>query len=150
MDDQNNTAGRSEPVGISVDSGPLELTPVMVREFSAVTHSDDGEEQVPHTIAAPLTAEVQDALIGDERLGIDLARTMHTEQRIEVSHPLEVGTTYTATATVESIRKAAGGRLITFVTEVRDPGGTIVQTLRTTLLSALAENDETETSEAPA
>ncbi|HJE90112.1 MAG TPA: MaoC family dehydratase N-terminal domain-containing protein [Dietzia timorensis] len=142
MDDQNNAAGESGLVGISFDSGPLELTPVMVREFAAVTHSDDGGEQVPHTIAAPLTSGVQEKLIGDERLGIDLARTMHTEQRIEVSHPLEVGTTYTATATVESIRKAAGGRLITFVTDVRDPGGSTVQTLRTTLLSALAEADE--------
>lgn len=142
MDEQNIEAGGPGPVGISVDSGRLELTPVMVREFAAVTHSDDGGEQVPHTIAAPLTAGVQDTLIGDERLGIDLARTMHTEQRIESSHPLEVGTTYTASATVESIRKAAGGRLITFVTEVRDPGGTTVQTLRTTLLSALPESDE--------
>ena len=142
MDDQNNAAGESGLVGISFDSGPLELTPVMVREFAAVTHSDDGGEQVPHTIAAPLTSGVQEKLIGDERLGIDLARTMHTEQRIEVSHPLEVGTTYTATATVESIRKAAGGRLITFFTDVRDPGGSTVQTLRTTLLSALAEADE--------
>ena len=142
MDDQNNAAGESGLVGISFDSGPLELTPVMVREFAAVTHSDDGGEQVPHTIAAPLTSGVQEKLIGDERLGVDLARTMHTEQRIEVSHPLEVGTTYTATATVESIRKAAGGRLITFVTDVRDPGGSTVQTLRTTLLSALAEADE--------
>lgn len=137
MDDQHN-AGQDGLVGISVDSGPLELTPVMVREFSAVTRTDDGGEQVPHTIAAPLTSGVQEKLIGDERLGIDLARTMHTEQHIEVSHPLEVGEIYTATATVESIRKAAGGRLITFAIDVRDAGGTTVQTLRTTLLSALA------------
>lgn len=139
MTDQNE----DQLVGLAARSEPLELTPVMVREFSDVTHTplDDAGQAVPHTIAAPLTSPVQQALIDDERLEIDLSRTMHTEQRIEVSQPLEVGATYTATATVEAVRKAAGGRLITIATEVFDSGGEVVQTLRTTLLSALPESD---------
>lgn len=142
MDEKN--PDHAQLVGLTYESGPLELTPVMVRELAAVTGMDDAGGQVPHTVAAPLTAKVQDALIGDERLGIDLARTMHTEQRIEVAHPLEAGTTYTATATVETVRKAAGGRLITFAIDVRDAGGTRIQTLRTTLLSALPESEDAE------
>lgn len=138
-----NAPYEDQLVGLAAHSEPLELTPVMVREFSAVTHTptDDAGAPVPHTIAAPLTSSVQQALIDDDRLGIDLARTMHTEQRIEVTRPLEVGATYTATATVEAIRKAAGGRLITIVSEVLGSDGAVVQTLRTTLLSALPETD---------
>lgn len=133
------SAADAEPVGIDVDSGPLVLTDEIARRMRSATGLDPESAELPHTIAAPLTAPVQDALIGDPRLAIDLSRTMHTEQRIESARALEVGATYTATATVESVRAAAGGRLIAFVTIVRDEAGEVVQTLRTTLMSAPAE-----------
>lgn len=136
-------ASGAELVGLSVAAGDLEITEQMARDMAAATGVDPDSGELPHTIAAPLTAGVQDALIGDPRLAIDLSRTMHTEQKIEVAAPLQVGGTYSATATVDTVRDAAGGRIIAFSTEVRDRAGEIVQTLRTSLLTAQPEETDT-------
>lgn len=137
-----------ECVGLSYAAGPLRLSAAEIAEFAVATGAAperfDGVPQVPHTVAASLTAPVQQQLLDDDRLAVDLARTMHTEQSVTVHAPLAADTDYQAEARIESVRSTAAGRMIAFRTTLRGPDDAVVQELTTTLLTAAPAEQEGE------
>ena len=82
--------------------------------------------------------------LDDDRLAVDLARTMHTEQSVTVHAPLAADTDYQAEARIESVRSTAAGRMIAFRTTLRGPDDAVVQELTTTLLTAAPAEQEGE------
>lgn len=135
-----------ESVGLSYAAGPLRLSAAQIAEFATATGAAPerfgGSPQVPHTVAASLTAPVQEKLLDDDRLAIDLARTMHTEQSVTVHAPLAPETDYQAEARIEAVRDTAAGRMLSFRTTLRGPDDAIVQELTTTLLTAAPAEEE--------
>lgn len=140
----NPSAPSSEElIGLRYAAAPLYLTSEAIARFSTSTGAAperfSGQPQVAHTIAASLTAPVQAKLLEDPQVGIELARTMHTEQQITVHAPILADVGYQAEATITAVRETAAGRMISFSTTVRDPEDRIVQELTTTLLTAPAD-----------
>lgn len=125
-------------VRVSVES--LHLRAEDIARFAAATGVSATEPQVPHTLAAKLTEPVQEALLRDSRLGITLARTIHTEQQITVHAPLRAGETYRAEAAITVVRNTPAGRILGFSTTVWDRTHRCVQQLHTTLLTSPAED----------
>lgn len=113
------------------------MTTERVTCFAESVGAPDGE--VPATLAAALTSDVQRAVMVHPDLQIDLSRTLHTAQSSRHHRPIVVGDTLTATATVTGVRSARGGRMIGFDTVLRDSGGEVVQTLSSSLLTAEVE-----------
>lgn len=138
-------AGRSGSVtGVSTDTAdgepvvvtgePVTVTDVMVARFAEAVGAPSDE--VPATLAAALTAEVQQVVMAHPRLRIDLSRTLHTAQSSQHHRPVRVGDVLTPTATVTGVRSARGGRMIGFDTVLTDATGEAVQTLSSSLLTA--------------
>lgn len=130
----------ADPVVVTGD--PVTVTAETVARFAEAVRAPAGE--VPATLAAALTADVQRAVMEHPALRIDLSRTLHTAQSSEHHRPIAVGDTLTATATVTGVRSARGGRVIGFDTVLRDAAGEPVQTLSTALLTAEVDGADDE------
>src|SRR5699024_12054329 len=122
---------------VVVTGDPATVTDEMVTRFAAAVGAPTG--QVPATLAAALTSDVQRGVMAHPDLRIDLSRTLHTAQSSEHRRPIGVGDVLAATATVTGVRSARGGRMIGFDTVLRDGDGEIVQTLSSALLTAEVE-----------
>lgn len=122
---------------VVVTGDPVTVTAGLAADFAAAVGAADPAtgSGVPVTLAAALTAPVQQAVMTHPALRIDLARTLHTAQSSRHHRPIVVGDRLTAIATVTSVRPARGGRMISFDTVLTDAGGAAVQTLSTTLLT---------------
>lgn len=110
------------------------MTGERVTRFAEAVGAPPGE--VPATLAAALTSDVQRAVMAHPDLRIDLSRTLHTAQSSRHHRPITVGDTLTPTATVTGVRAARGGRMIGFDTVLHDTDGRAVQTLSSSLLTA--------------
>lgn len=111
----------------------FEVREERVRAFAAaVVHPGEG---VPPTFAtAPEIAAGMANALADRELGLDLSRVLHGEQEYEWARPLRLGETITAEATLESIRGRGSMRFLTLRTLLRDEGGRVVVTARSTLI----------------
>ena len=123
----------SDPL-VVVNGTPVTVTADLVARFAEAVGAPAG--QVPATLAAALTADVQRAVMAHPDLRIDLSRTLHTAQSTEHHRPIRVGDVLTATATVTGVRSARGGRMIGFDTVLRGSDDEVVQSLSTSLLTA--------------
>lgn len=126
---------------VVVTGDPVTVTAETVERFAEAVRAPAGE--IPATLAAALTADVQRAVMEHPALRIDLSRTLHTAQSSEHHRPIAVGDVLTATATVTGVRSARGGRMIGFDTVLRDAAGEAVQTLSTALLTAEVRDEVT-------
>ena len=135
MSTEKPHAARSQTTdeSVVVSGAPVEVTAERVADFAAAVRFNG--TGVPPTILAPLTADVQQQVMGHPQLEIDLSRTLHTAQTFEYIRPIVIGDVLTATATVTSVRPMRGGRAISFDTRVVDSSGEAVQVLGTTLLT---------------
>lgn len=124
-----------DPVVVTGD--PVTVTAPLVARFAEAVGAPPG--QVPATLAATLTTEVQQAMMAHPALRIDLSRTLHTAQSSRHHRPVRVGDVLTPTATVTGVRSARGGRMIGFDTVLADATGEAVQTLSSSLLTAEVE-----------
>ena len=127
----------AEEPPVVVTGDPVTVTDEMVTRFAAAVGAPPG--QVPATLAAALTSDVQRGVMAHPDLRIDLSRTLHTAQSSEHRRPIGVGDVLAATATVTGVRSARGGRMIGFDTILRDGDGEVVQTLSSSLLTAEVE-----------
>lgn len=118
---------------VVVTGEPVTVTDGLIARFADAVGAPSG--QVPATLAAALTADVQQAVMQHPDLRIDLSRTLHTAQSSRHHRPIAVGDTLTATATVTGVRSARGGRMIGFDTVLTDAAGRAVQTLSSSLLT---------------
>lgn len=115
----------------------MTVTDRVVARFAEAVGAPSGE--VPATLAAAVTSDVQRTIMEHPDLRIDLSRTLHTAQSSRHHRPIVVGDTLTATATVTGVRSARGGRMIGFDTVLSDDDGETVQTSSSTLLTAEVE-----------
>lgn len=124
---------------VTVTGEPVTVTAELATRFAEAVGSPapgpDGTD-LPVTLAAALTADVQRAVMAHPELRIDLSRTLHTAQSSRHLRPIRVGETLVATSTVTTVRPARGGRMISFDTVLADAAGAPVQVSSTSLLTA--------------
>ena len=107
------------------------VDPERVAAFRAVFSQGDG---IPPTFMTTVESVVFPQVLGDPTLALDFGRVLHGSQEYAYERPFVEGETLTAQARIESVRVRPGTGFLTFVTEVRDPGGALVATARSTMI----------------
>lgn len=124
---------------------PYEVGREKVREFAAAIGDPDAayrDEQVarqlghPDVVAPPTFAVVVafralDVIVADPDLGLDYSRVLHGDQRFTYTRPVRAGDRLSATATIDTIRAAAGNDLLTVRSEIATVDGEHVCTATT-------------------
>ena len=136
-------AGRTFPA-----SEPYEVSRVKIAEFAAAigdpnpVYRDKAEAQAagyPDVIAPPTFAIVvamaaSGTALADPGLGLNYAKVVHGEQRIEYTRPLMAGEEVTAQPTIIEIRDAGRNVMLTTSTEIRTTAGELVSTAVSTVV----------------
>jgi hypothetical protein len=117
--------------GISYPPVPFSVDPDRVRAFAEAVGQDHG---IPPTFPTAAEFAVFPTVIGDPRLGLDFARVVHGTQRYDFERPLIEGEDLVIHARIESVRVRAGTGFLTIATELREPGGALVVTARSTMI----------------
>lgn len=89
----------------------------------------------PPTFAIVITMRAARQIITDPALGLDYSKVVHGEQSFNYTRPIHAGDVLRVTASVESIRSAAGNDLITTRGEVTTVDGEHVATAFSTLVA---------------
>ncbi len=111
----------------------FEISEDRVARFSSAIGEDGTVVPPTFLTVAEILAGLSRA-VGDEDLGLDLARVVHTEQEYEWRRGLEVGETLDVVSEIESVRSKGGLEFLVLRTEFRDRAGGLVATSRSTLL----------------
>ena len=106
-------AGRSYPA-----TEPYLVTAARIAEFAAAIGDDDpayrgSDPSAPPTFPALVSAQAWGAVFEDPELGLSLARTMHADQRFEITRPMRAGDLVTAVATIDKVRLRGSTEMIT-------------------------------------
>ncbi|MBO9626213.1 MAG: MaoC family dehydratase N-terminal domain-containing protein [Microbacterium sp.] len=88
----------------------------------------------PPTFAMVIQDRSLQQLLGAPDTGIELARTIHGEQRFSYSRPIVAGDELTARMKVTGIRMMGGNAMITSEAEITDAAGAHVVTATSVLL----------------
>ena len=107
------------------------VDPDRVRAFGAVLNQTSG---VPPTFFAVAEFTVLPQVFGDPRLGLDPRRVVHTSQSYLYERPLEEAETLEVHAFLESVKHRGGTGFLTVLMELREPGGALVATARSSLI----------------
>lgn len=116
-------AGRTYP-----PTAPYGVSRAKIAEFAAALGDDAaayaGPEPIaPPTFAAVLAADAWGALFADPELGLQLSRTIHTDQRFAWRRPLRAGDEVTATLTIAKVRTRGPAAWITLDVELATRDG---------------------------
>jgi len=93
----------------------------------------------PPTFAMVIQDLTLQQLLSEPDAGIELARTIHAEQRFRYTRPIVAGDELTATLTVGGVRTVGGNAMVTSETEMTDAAGAHVVTATTVLLVGSGE-----------
>lgn len=116
-------AGRRYPA-----TEPYLVTAARIAEFAAAIGDVDPAYQAPEQVAPPtfsalVAAQAWGAIFDDPELELELARTMHADQRFEITRPMRPGDQVTAVATLEKIRVRGSAEMITVKVEMTTADG---------------------------
>lgn len=101
-------------------SQPYTVSSAKIREFAAAlgetnpAYAGDDESVIaPPTFAAVIAAQAWDQIFTDPELDLALHRTIHADQRIEVTRPLRAGDRIVATLTITKVRRRGPAEMVT-------------------------------------
>ncbi|MDQ1732424.1 MAG: hypothetical protein QOK10_2583 [Pseudonocardiales bacterium] len=130
-------------------SEPYEVGREKIREFADAIgdpnpafHSREAAQTLgyadviaPPTFPIAITMKAARAIVADPALGLDYTKVVHGEQSFSYTRPVRAGDVLQVTASVESIRSAAGNDLLTTRAEVTTVDGEHVVTAFSTLVA---------------
>ncbi len=122
--------------GIEYPPVAFAVAPSRVRAFADVFGQAEG---VPPTFPAVAEFTVLPDVFGDARLGLDFSRVVHGTQDYVYERPIREGEDLMIHARIEAVRVRAGIGFLTVVIELREPGGVLVVTARSTLIERAAD-----------
>lgn len=109
--------GRSYPA-----SAPCLVSADRIAEFATALGMTPGPT-APPTFAAVIAAQAWQALFSDPELGLELSRTVHTDQRFEFFRPIRAGDEVVGVLTIDRVRTRGAVDLLTISVEVTDTAG---------------------------
>lgn len=133
--------GRSYPA-----TPPYRVNREKIAEFAAALGDDNpayagDAPQAPPTFAAVLAAQAWEGLFADPALDLQLARTIHADQRFAWTRPLRAGDEVTATLRIDKVRARANTAFITVSVALETTAGEPVVTATSTLLHTWPKED---------
>lgn len=109
-------------------TNPINLDPDAARSAG---HADI---VAPTTFPVVVQERTLEQLLDDERVGIELGRVLHGEQRFSYTRPIVAGDELTAQLTITSVKKLGGNAMITAESAIIDGAGAHVVTAISTLV----------------
>src|ERR687891_2347385 len=110
---------------------PFTVDPERVAAFRTVFGEVGG---VPATFVTAAEFTVIPNVVADPEVGVDFSRVLHGNQEYEFRRPLREGETLTVRSRIDSIRVMGGNAFLVIATELRDPGGEVVCSARSTMI----------------
>ena len=109
-------------------------------QFADAIGDDDERYRSEEPIAPPTFPTVLQIATGgqivlDPELQLDYSRVVHGEQEYEIERPLRAGDRLTATPRIADIYSRGPNEFLVTETIIRDDGGSVVVTGRSTLIS---------------
>ena len=114
-------------------TAPYEVSRAKIDEFLAAI----GEEPTgcaPPTFPIVVTFPAMQVFMDDPRVGIELHRIVHGDQRFVYERPMKPGDVVTTRMLIESIRSMGGADIIGTRSEIVDRSGELVCTAYATLI----------------
>jgi len=113
-------------------TAPYEVTRAKIDDFRAAI-GEDASTTAPPTFPIVVTFQAMQAFMADPRVGIELHRIVHGDQRFVHVRPLQPGDVVTTRLKIESIRTMGGADIIGTRSEIVDESGELVCTAYATL-----------------
>lgn len=118
---------------------PYTVSRAKIAEFALALGDDNpaylGENPIaPPTFAVVLAMQAWNCLFGNPELDLQLARTIHSDQRFSWVRPLRAGDELTASLTIDKVRLRANTAIITVSVVLATTTGEAVCTATSTLL----------------
>ena len=124
-----------------------------VREFARAVFATDSQHLdpavarglgyadvvAPPTFAIVVTEQTLQQLLAEPDSGIELARTLHAEQRFRYTRPIVAGDELTAQLSITGLRMISGNAMVTSETEITDAAGGHVVTATSILVVSEAD-----------
>jgi hypothetical protein len=114
-------------------TAPYEVSRAKIDEFLAAI----GEKTTgcaPATFPIVVTFQAMQAFMADPRVGMELHRIVHGDQRFVHERPMRPGDVVTTRMSIESIRSMGGADIIGTRSELVDESGELVCTSYSTLI----------------
>jgi acyl dehydratase len=115
-------------------TAPYEVSRAKIDEFlAAIGETTDGRRAAPPTFPIVVTFQAMQAFMADPRVGVELQRIVHGDQRFVHERPMRPGDVVTTRLSIESIRAMGGADIIGTRSEIVDTSGELVCTAYATL-----------------
>jgi hypothetical protein len=129
-----------ELIGKEYESIAFEVDRERVVQFADAIGDPDPRYRAEEPIAPPTFSTVMQIATGgqvvlDEELGLDYTRVVHGEQEYVIERPLRAGDSLTARPRIADIYAKGPNEFLVYEIEIRDSGGDLVVTGRSTLIS---------------
>ncbi len=121
----------SSAAGIEYPDRPFVVDSERVAAFRSLMGQASG---IPPTFVTAAEFTVFPEIMADPRLGLDVAKVVHGSQVYSYRRPLEEGETLVVRARIEDVRVRSGTGLLTIVTELVGPDGSVAVTARSTMV----------------
>ena len=120
-----------DSVGRTFDSADLvTVTQSEIDTFAAVIGETD-TRVAPATFSIRITLSQFESILTKPEIGVDWQRLVHGDQKFEIYRPVIAGDTFKCSATIETLRVAAGNEIISVRSDLHNGSELVVSSWAT-------------------
>ena len=120
-----------DSVGRTFDSADLvTVTQSEIDTFAAVIGEAD-TRVAPPTFSIRITLSQFESILTKPEIGVDWQRLVHGDQKFEIYRPVIAGDTFKCSATIETLRVAAGNEIISVRSDLHNGSELVVSSWAT-------------------
>ncbi|CAB4786712.1 MAG: hypothetical protein F2925_01280 [Actinobacteria bacterium] len=108
------------------------VTQAQIDSFAAVI-GETNTEVAPPTFSIRISLSQYESILTQPEIGVDWTRLVHGDQKFEIFRPIVAGDVFTCSATIETLRLAAGNEIISVRSDLHN-GSELVVTAWSTLV----------------
>jgi len=108
------------------------VTQSQIDAFAAVIGETD-TRVAPPTFSIRISLSQHESILTQPEIGIDWTRLVHGDQKFEIFRPIVAGDVFTCSATIETLRVAAGNEIVSVRSDLHN-GNELVVTSWSTLV----------------
>ena len=108
------------------------VTQSEIDAFAAVI-GETNTEVAPPTFSIRISLSQYESILTQPEIGVDWTRLVHGDQKFEILRPIVAGDVFTCSATIETLRVAAGNEIISVRSDLHN-GTELVVTAWSTLV----------------
>ena len=108
------------------------VTQSQINDFAAVIGETD-TSVAPPTFSIRISLSQYESILTQPEIGVDWTRLVHGDQKFEIFRPIVAGDVFTCSATIETLRVAAGNEIVSVRSDLHN-GNELVVTSWSTLV----------------